>query len=142
MSTTSASSRLNELVERWSGGRSASRDKSDEHTSSKEPEGAKPEELVAPQVLAEALKAAICANFDEKSKELAPALGLNDHGAQMDASTLARVFELVQGMFPAQGSVSPEARKEYRKRLATLLDELEDLLEGLDVAATGPGGGA
>jgi len=87
----------------------------------------------------DALRASIRLRFGADSKELAIALLMvdNEIGKEGNVSLDAMgIGDLVRAMFPPAGSPPPpKLLSKYRERLAGLLDDLEDLLDGLMIAA-------
>lgn len=97
--------------------------------------------------LAGALEAAIRVAFapeiDPGGKKLALALAMVEDASRMTSDqkppTPMRVFDLARAIFPAEGAPAPADLTAYRKQMAALLDDLEDLLDGLAVAVAAPG---
>ncbi len=131
MAAGDASSELDRLVERW---------------------GPRPAAAPAPVdgdavALVEALKGAITRAFgpevDPQGKKLALALAMVEDASGMSTDrkppTPTRVFDLARALSPAAGTPAPAELAAYREQMAALLDDLEDLLDGLSVAVAAPG---
>lgn len=91
-----------------------------------------------PAALLKALRRSVRDGFNDR-EELAIALLMVDYELGMVGNVpldAVGIGDLVGAMFPPEGSPpSPKLLLKYRERMVELLDKLEDLLDGLLIAA-------